>query len=89
MERISGPYKGYFIAAYSVPAGSLHVGYAKVCLGRPLSVWSEAGVEKFTSATGCRSELEALAAAERKAREAVTDLASGFGPITLPGALTD
>src|SRR5438270_12843801 len=89
MERISGPYKGYYIAAYCVPAGSLYVGYAKVCLERPQSVWCEAGVEKLTTAIGCRSELEALAAAERKARKAIAESATaGFGPVTSPGALT-
>ena len=71
MERISGPYKGYFIAAYSVAAGDSHVGYAKVCRDQPQSVWSETGVEKLTSAAGCRSELEAVAAAEQKARLAI------------------
>jgi hypothetical protein len=89
MERISGPYKGYFIAAYSVPAGSLHIGYAKVCVARPPTVWSEIGVEKFTSAAGCRSELEAVDAAERKARRAIAAILDGMGPITWPGALTD
>jgi hypothetical protein len=87
MERISGPYKGYFIAAYSVPAGDSHVGYAKVCAEQPRDVWTVEGVEKLTSATGCRSELEAVATAERKAREVIADLASGFGPVTSPGAL--
>ena len=35
MERISGPYKGYFIAAYTVQAGPTFVGYAKVCEQNP------------------------------------------------------
>lgn len=90
MERISGPYKGYFIAAYSVPAGGLYVGYAKVCTERPQNVWSAQGVEKLTSAPGCRSELEAVTAAECKARLIVGDLssgASGFGPLSAPGEL--
>jgi hypothetical protein len=72
MERISGPYKGYFIAAYSVMAGTSHIGYAKVCMDQPDTVWSETGVRKLTSAVGCRSELEAVAAAEQKARQAIT-----------------
>ena len=71
MERISGPYMGYFIAAYSVTAGDSHVGYAKVCREQPQSVWSETGVSKLTSAVSCRSELEAIAAAEQKARRAI------------------
>jgi hypothetical protein len=62
---------GYFIAAYSVEAGASHVGYAKVCRDQPQNVWSETGVKKLTSAMGCRSELEAIAAAEQKARLAI------------------
>ena len=88
MERISGPYKGYFIAAYSVPAGSLHVGYAKVCVLRPHNVWCEAGVEKLTSAMGCRTELEAVSAAEHKARQAIAETSGCCGPVTSPGELT-
>jgi hypothetical protein len=71
MERISGPFKGFFIAAYSVMLGGVHVGYAKVCKEQPQSVWSETEVEKLTSAAGCRSELEAVAAAEQKARASI------------------
>ena len=60
MERISGPYKGFFIAAYTVENDSGYVGYAKVCLLEPDSVWNADPVEKLTSATGYRSELEAI-----------------------------
>lgn len=90
MERISGPYKGYFIAAYSVAAGSTYVGYAKVCTEQPQSVWSAQGVEKLTSAAGCSSELEAVTTAEHKARQIIAELASGasgFGPLSAPGEL--
>src|SRR4030095_2128507 len=66
MERISGPYKGYFIAAYTVQADSTFVGYAKVCLHEPESVWTANSVEKLTSASGCKRELEAVRAAEQK-----------------------
>lgn len=89
MERISGPYKGYFIAAYTVEAGSNFVGYAKVCVEEPESVWTANSVEKLTSATGCRSELEAVAAAEQKARQAIAEIAaaSGWDTTSMPGAL--
>jgi hypothetical protein len=87
MERISGPYKGYFIAAYTVEAGKQFVGYAKVCAEEPDSVWNvNVVVEKLTSATAC-SELEAVAAAEQKARRAIADLTSGWDSTTSPGAL--
>lgn len=86
MERISGPYKGFFIAAYTVENASGYVGYAKVCMLEPDSVWSADPVEKLTSATEYRTELEAIVAAERKARQ---DIAHMVGePTTEPGALT-
>ena len=87
MERISGPYKGYYIAAYTVPAGHNFVGYAKICMSEPDDVWNAQSVEKLTSATGYRSEHEAIVAAERKAREAIADLLGSSDPITAPGAL--
>jgi len=86
VERISGPYKGYFIAAYSIEACKQFVGYAKVCAEEPESVWKVDVVEKLTSATAC-SELEAVAAAEQKARRAIADLTAGWDSTTSPGAL--
>jgi hypothetical protein len=73
MERISGPFKGYFIAAYSLTAGDMHLGYAKVCSEEPMDVWSERGVEKLTSAVSPRSELDAIAEAEQKARDVISE----------------
>jgi hypothetical protein len=88
MERISGPYKGYFIAAYTVQTDGHFVGYAKVCAEEPLNVWDCNSVEKLASAPGCHSELEAVAMAERKAREAIAEILGSTDPITVPGALT-
>ena len=87
MERISGPYKGYFIAAYTVQAGPTLVGYAKVCVQEPESVWTTNSVEKLTSASGCKSELEAVLAAEQKARQAIAEISPGWDTTSLPGAL--
>ena len=85
MERISA-YKGYFIAAYTIEAGKQFVGYAKVCAEEPDSVWNVNVVQKLTSATA-HSELEAVAAAEQKARHAIADLSPGWDSTTSPGAL--
>jgi hypothetical protein len=85
MERISA-YKGYFIAAYTIEAGKQFVGYAKVCAEEPDSVWNVNVVQKLTSATA-HSELEAVAAAEQKARHVIADLATGWDSTTSPGAL--
>lgn len=88
MERISGPYKGFFIAAYTVENDTGHVGYAKVCLTQPESVWTADPVEKLSSATGFHTELEAIVAAERKARKDIAEMV-GVGEIpTDPAPLT-
>lgn len=86
MERISGPYKGFFIAAYTVENDSGYVGYAKVCMLEPDNVWNADPVEKLTSATGYRNELEAIVAAERKARQDIAHMVDE--PTTEAGALT-
>ena len=88
MERISGPYKGLFIAAYTVENDSGYVGYAKVCLLEPDSVWSADPVEKLTSATGFRTELEAIVAAERKARKDIAEMVGSGDIPTDPAPLT-
>jgi len=88
MERISGPYKGFFIAAYTVQTGPSFVGYAKVCVHEPESVWATNEVEKLTSASGCKGELEALLAAEQKARQAIVEISPGWDTTSLPGALS-
>lgn len=38
-ERISGPYHGYYVAAYAVPAGEGFFGYAKVCNAPVGDIW--------------------------------------------------
>lgn len=88
MERITGPYKGYFIAAYTVETGDQFVGYAKVCLEEPDDVWNANPVEKLTSAAGCRTELEAVQAAEKKARQAIADIVGDWDSTTAPGELS-
>lgn len=87
MERISGPYKGHFIAAYTVANGRSFAGYAKVCPDAPQSVWSTEHVEKLASVSGCRTEAEAMMAAERKARQEIVNMlgcgetSSNFGQL--------
>lgn len=82
MERISGPFKGYYVAAYTVESGKNFVGYAKICGTEPQNVWNVAVVEKLTSATGYRSEQEALTAAERKARHAIAEMVGSWEHVT-------
>ena len=62
MERISGPYKGYYIAAYTVGSGPNFVGYAKICAERPESVWHPEGALRKVSAGPYAHEQDALLA---------------------------
>ncbi|MES3003925.1 MAG: hypothetical protein V4787_24760 [Pseudomonadota bacterium] len=87
MERISGPYKGYYIAAYTVGNRGHITGYAKVCIDPPNDVWHVSDVQKLITIAGFREELEAIAAAERGAREAIADILGNTDPITAPGEL--
>ncbi len=87
MERISGPYKGYFLAAYTVGNAPHFSGYAKICTIEPTNVWNATTVEKLASATGFRSEEEALAAAERLARHMIADIVGNWDQVSAPGAL--
>lgn len=67
----SGPCKSYFIAAYTAGTDDRFAGHAKVCAEEPDSVWNANSVRKLTSATGCKGEMEAVIAADRKARRAL------------------
>ena len=85
MERVSGPYKGYYIAAYTVGSGGTFAGYAKICASEPGNVWNAPTEERLISATGHRDEQEALVAAERQARQEIAEIVGS--PVTAPGAL--
>jgi len=88
MERISGPDKEHFIAAYTVDTGHGHVGYAKICLRLPDNVWSVDPVERLTSVPAASTELEALIAVENKARLEIGQLVLGFR-VSGPGPLVE
>jgi hypothetical protein len=85
MERVSGPYKGYYIAAYTVSSGEGFAGYAKICTSEPANVWNAQTDERLISATGYRDEQDALLAAEKQARRDIAEIAGS--PVTAPGAL--
>ena len=83
MERISGPIKGYFIAAYAVESGDMYVGFAKVCVTRPQNVWDTDAVHKVGSFNLYRTKLEALERAESQARSEIGNLAPNWHPFNL------
>jgi hypothetical protein len=72
MERISGPYKGYFIAAHTVRREGLHSGFAAICVDKPDSV----------------RLAHVLQAAESQARYVIDGLLPNWAPFTAPGAFS-
>jgi hypothetical protein len=77
MERIIGPYSGYYIATYaSESAGPERawIGYAKICRHRPDSYWEAEGCAKVSALRERASAGEAVADAERQARQQIGNL---------------
>lgn len=66
-ERITGPYLGYYVAAYSVSTDEGHLGFAKICPDPPADVWTCSPSDKL--GIGPRaSPHDALGDVELKAR---------------------
>jgi hypothetical protein len=67
VEQITGPIHGFHIACYTVPTSDGHYGYAKICAGRPTSVWDPGiGVRKVGRGP-FTTEKEALVAVQEEA----------------------
>ncbi len=86
MHRISGPYRGYFVAAYTVQAKGGFVGYGRACMTRPAAAWRGQGTADVVSSVYA-SELQALVAAEHKVRLEIEQLPPNWHPFTAPGNL--
>jgi len=77
VERISGPFQGYYVAAYACEMGELgcqYIGYYKVFRKKPLSYWEGDCLFK-----GCTEDVratadEAIDSAFRMASDQVADL---------------
>jgi hypothetical protein len=76
MERIEGPLKGYYLAAYACPSGARggYVGYVKVCRSRPASYWESDCLLKDGIGLATRTPRQALDAAMDLARHQVDSL---------------
>ena len=77
MERISGPFNGFYIAAYATDAsgtGSHYLGYAKVCRGRPDNYWEAHCCAKVCGQHIHTTPYAAMNEAERIAREQTGNL---------------
>ena len=88
MHRITGPYRGYFVAAYTVKAKGGFVGYGKACATRPSAAWRVKGAAGVASSL-YPNELQALVAAEHKVRLEIDQLPPSWEPFTAPDQLVD
>ena len=71
VERVSGPFRGLYIATYACPVGEGHDfhGFAKVCRAEPANYWEATEVVQKLSAPEWSGTAEgALESAEAIAR---------------------
>jgi hypothetical protein len=87
MERITGPYRGYFIAAYAVPQESRFAGHAWICTDKPETVRDAHRVEQVSSVGVYANQERAVQAAEYQARFIIDGLDPNWEPFTNPGFL--
>ncbi len=76
MERISGPFDGFYVAAYTTELEGLFYGYAKLCTKCPDDVWSADTRLKIGTWEGEANEEAALQAAEETALRVISELQS-------------
>jgi hypothetical protein len=88
MHRISGPYRGYFVAAYTSSVKGGFIGLGKVSATRPVGDWWQRSPADFTSSI-YPSEQQALVAAEHKARLEIEQLPPSWDPFNSPGKTVD
>lgn len=87
MERITGPYRGYFIAAHAVPQEDRYAGHACICTDKPESSKQARALERVASVGVYADEERAVQAAEYQARFIIDGLAPNWEPFTDPGFL--
>lgn len=79
MERITGPFDGFYIASYagesSGPMPSFFA-YAKICRGKPENYWDAHFCAKVPGAALHPTAQGAIAEAETRARERTGEFAS-------------
>ena len=87
MERITGPYRGYFIAAFSVPQEARYAGRAYICTDKPDTLKDAHRVEQVSSVGVYADQERAVQAAEFQARFIIDGLDQNWEPFTAPGFL--
>lgn len=77
VERVSGPLKGYFVAAYACEMGELgskYIGYYKICRDEPVSYWEGDCLLKGCAEEVCETAEQAINSAFRMASDQVANL---------------
>jgi hypothetical protein len=78
LEKIAGPFSGFYIASYVAPSADArcYTSYAKICRRRPASYWEAESIFKLFGGERHVSEAVALATANLAAREQIDHLPS-------------
>lgn len=85
IERVTGPFGAFYIAAYAVECAGVFFGYAKICLGEPRDLWECSAFDKVGAPPATTRE-SAVRFAEPRARALVRTLTRGTD---IPGAPAD
>jgi hypothetical protein len=78
MERISGPFNGFYIATYAGESGgpaASFFAYAKICRGKPENYWDAHCCAKVSGEHLHPTAQQAISEAERRARDQTRQLA--------------
>jgi hypothetical protein len=84
LERIFGPFKGYYVASFACQMGELgnqYLGLSKVFSERPQSYWDAGAVLKVSADLLVDSPESAMAQAERSARMQIAHMAPAGVPL--------
>jgi hypothetical protein len=76
-EQVTGPFNGYFVAAYACEIGELgeqYLGFYKICAIEPASYWESECLIKGCCKQQAASGADALRAAEADARSRLQTL---------------
>ena len=87
MERISGPYRGYFMVTTARGFEGRFVGRTCVTSTRPQPGEPAEVVEEVISSSVYKSRDRAMQAAEFQARQVLDGMAPCWEPFTMPGVL--
>lgn len=74
LERVTGPWEGIYVAAYTTELDGHFYGYAKLCTSRPSDMWSVHVMLKITARRGYFFETDALEAVENLALRVIAKM---------------